>query len=131
MGGKVKVSGAWKDVSAIYGKVGGSWKEITAGYAKKDGVWEQIYSNYSGPPYDVSNATFTFSNMAVTISGVIVKDTSSVAKLQLESTYDTVVLDVDNHNGKYSTGATAALKRRVVAYDYSGNIIQTLHSYNY
>jgi hypothetical protein len=40
-----KVSGAWKEINAIYHKVSGSWKRITAGYYKVGGVWKALFNS--------------------------------------------------------------------------------------
>lgn len=47
MAANVKVSGAWKNVSAAQVKVGGVWKTVATGEIKVNGVWKQFYS--SGP----------------------------------------------------------------------------------
>jgi hypothetical protein len=43
MPGKVRVGGAWKDVSAINTRVGGSWKTVTEGWTKIGGTWKKWY----------------------------------------------------------------------------------------
>ena len=39
---RAKVSGAWKEATAVYVKVSGSWREASAGYAKSSGTWKEI-----------------------------------------------------------------------------------------
>ena len=42
--GKFKVSGAWKNMTAIYTKVSGTWKRLLGGYTKVSGVWKAIWT---------------------------------------------------------------------------------------
>lgn len=51
MPASVKVSGAWKTVSAISVKVGGAWKAVNAAYVRVGGVWK---SWGSSPKYVVT-----------------------------------------------------------------------------
>jgi len=43
MSGHVRVSGEWKDLSALYAKVSGGWKELTEGWARVSGEWQKIW----------------------------------------------------------------------------------------
>lgn len=40
--GKVKVSGAWKTISAVYVKVSGAWKTVSTMSVKVSGAWKTI-----------------------------------------------------------------------------------------
>ena len=42
---KVKVSNAWKTISAMKFKTGNTWKDITAAYVKINGVWKAIFNS--------------------------------------------------------------------------------------
>jgi hypothetical protein len=42
---KVKVSNAWKTISAMKFKKSGAWKDITAAYVKINGVWKAIFNS--------------------------------------------------------------------------------------
>ncbi len=42
--GKYKVSGAWKNMTAIYTKVSGTWKRLLGGYTKVSGTWKAIWT---------------------------------------------------------------------------------------
>ena len=42
---KVKVSNAWKTISAMKFKKSGVWKDITAAYVKINGVWKAIFNS--------------------------------------------------------------------------------------
>jgi hypothetical protein len=42
--GKFKVSGAWKNMTAIYTKVSGTWKRFLGGYYKVSGAWKAIWT---------------------------------------------------------------------------------------
>lgn len=42
-----KVSGTWKDISAVHVKVAGVWKPVQDMWTKVSGVWEQVYSSLS------------------------------------------------------------------------------------
>jgi len=60
MATKVKVSGAWKDVSKVHAKVSGAWKEVNGVYVRVSGVWKQVHQGITIPTgliipyYDVS-----------------------------------------------------------------------------
>jgi hypothetical protein len=38
----IRVSGAWKDVSAVSVRVGGAWKTVSQAYVRTGGVWEEL-----------------------------------------------------------------------------------------
>ena len=42
--GKHKVSGTWKNMTAIYTKVSGVWKRLLGGYTKVSGAWKAIWT---------------------------------------------------------------------------------------
>ena len=43
--GKIKVDGAWKEISEAFFKVGGAWKRLTAGYIKVGGAWKALFNS--------------------------------------------------------------------------------------
>lgn len=58
---KVKVSGAWKDVSKISARVSGAWKECNGVYVKVSGIWKQVHTGVEIPagliiPYNGESA---------------------------------------------------------------------------
>lgn len=45
MPAKTKISGTWKDVSALHCRVGGSWKTVSAGHVKIAGAWKPFFTS--------------------------------------------------------------------------------------
>ena len=53
---KVKIGGAWKDITDIFFKAGGTWKRITEAYFKQGGSWKAIFN--SGLEFNQTAAGF-------------------------------------------------------------------------
>jgi hypothetical protein len=98
MPGKVRVGGAWKDVSAINTRVGGSWKTVTEGWTKVAGVWKQWYSSFIEP----RTAPNLFLEKGIDISSneIVVWDRASSSK------FVTINLDTLDYTDRVSASYT-------------------------
>lgn len=55
----LKVSGDWKDVSAVSVKVSGAWKTVSQAYVKVSGTWEELLSSAAAVLAWIANTTDT------------------------------------------------------------------------
>lgn len=74
MPASARVSGTFRNVTAISTRVGGSWKSVTAGWSRVSGVWRQFFTSVQ-PPFQLLESV------------VLSSDASSVTFSNVSSTY--------------------------------------------
>lgn len=91
MTAQTKISGAWKDVSAVSTKVSGAWKDVSEGYTKISGAWKQFLAPAAAGSFDLLETEI----LTGTQSSIEFTSLSSYASdyqhLQLRYTFRTAV----------------------------------------
>jgi hypothetical protein len=128
---KVKVSGAWKDVSKVHAKVSGAWKEVNGVYVRVSGVLKQVYQGITLPtgliiPYYGGSAPSGWSLFASANDKYIIgAGTKAVGATGGSITVDGTTITIGNHLGDAAQYSTFGESGVLHGYTTEGNHAHT------